>query len=219
MSFYSSVNLHPSFFQKNLPTQPKRRTFESIKVERALPVNLQRTEVKGFELFVEDHTDSRPRNHITLGTTGSTPFSDQFFSQENIVSLQNMIRYLVFKQAGKVIEPQSEVDLLIIMRSIYFQFCSMPNTSDPQVIQEEIDNLNLFVLRDAVPDVISNMEAYFGYLRDASQPLQTIPRAVNLSSKGTKELRSTMDVLAPNGDPRSNGTKPMTGNNLDSFFN
>ena len=48
MSFYNSVNLHPSFFQKNLPVQPKRRTRESVETERALPVNLQKEEKKGF---------------------------------------------------------------------------------------------------------------------------------------------------------------------------
>lgn len=215
----ANVNLHPSFFQQNLPIQPKKRTSESIEIERALPVNLQKEEKRGYKLFDETFLDSKPRNHITLGTTAPTLFSNRFFSNDNIQSLHNMIRYLVFKQTGKVIEQQSEEDLLIIMRSIYFQFSTMPTDDDFDLFQDEIDRLNLFVLRDAVPDVLSNMEAYFGYLRDASQPLQPIPRAVNLSNKGTKELRSVMDILSPNGDPRSNGIKPVLSDDaLFDFF-
>jgi hypothetical protein len=42
---------------------------------------------------------------------------------------------------------------------------------------------------------------------------------VNLSNKGTKELRSTMDILSPYGDPRSNGTKPVIPeDSLSQFF-
>lgn len=219
MAFYTTAgNIHTSIFQQLLPTQPRRITREEIELERRIPIDIEKPR-KGFELFNQEPNDNIRK---VLGhSICRTKLSDLFFSPKNIKELQNLIRYQVHKDTKHVIETQDEVDLLIIMRANFLQFSTMSCSNDPIVLQKEVDRINLFVLREAVPDIITNVQQYFGYLRDASEGLQPIDRPVYLSNSGTRELRSTMDILNSTGDPRSNGIRSNesgNGNKIDGNF-
>lgn len=215
MSFFAAVNLHPSYFQQLLPIQPERRTRESVEIERAIPIDLRRAR-SGYPLYEEKYK-SNVRREAIRGIVQPTKLSDAFFGQKNMQDLQNMIRYQVWKMTKHVIEPQDTTDLLIIMRSIYLQYSNMTDSCNDSQIQKEVDRLNLFILRDAVPDIITNVEQHFGYLRDAGRIPAPIPQPISLSNKGTRELRSQMDILAPNGDPLSNGVRPTGPTVIEAF--
>lgn len=222
MSFYiNASNLHKSFFEKKLPLQPTRRTREDVEIERSVPIDLRRPR-KSFKLYEED---SKRNVRKVLGNVISpTRLSNMFFSNANIQQLQNYIRYQVYKEIKHVISEQDDTDLLIIMRAIYLQYSNNDPSCDTERLQKEIDRLNLYVIRDAVPDIITNILQYFGYLRDAGRIQPPIERPLSLSNKGTKELRSQMDILAPQGDPLSNGNRPVVGNapieaNFEGFRN
>ena len=202
MAFFASTNLHQSFFQRPfVPIQPERRTRESVEIERSIPIDLRRSR-QSFQLYDEDHKQSVHREAIR-GILNPTPLSDTFFSQNNIDELQRMMRYMVYKQTNHVIEPQKESTLLAIMRSIFLQYSNMTPSCDPKVIQKEVDRLNFFVLRQIVGDVMSEIEQYFGYLRDAGRIPDQIPRSLAMSNTGSRQNRSVLDVLI--GDPLSNG--------------
>jgi hypothetical protein len=121
-----------------------------------------------------------------------TPVSDLYFSEKNIEALQQGIRYRVYVEtSGKyVIGRQSDQELKVVMRSMYFQYGV--NTAGNTVGQVRV--LNGKVLDWVVPEVMSNILQYATYRRDASTLPMPIDRAPLVSSKGTKvlEIKSFM---------------------------
>ena len=122
-----------------------------------------------------------------------------FFSSDNIQILQDMIRYTVHKHSNFVIGNQSETELLIVMRSIYFQYSNNPIITNLQTqkkqIRAEIDRLNKIVVNQIVPDVISETQQYIDYLRDIETPAIGPDMPSNPSVKGTKNLRDISEIL------------------------
>ena len=202
MAFFNT-NLHDIFFK--IPQIPypesKRRQRADLETERYLPINLRRSP-KDFKLYSESY--KKPVHDYILGnSTQKTLVSDRFFSQDNIDELHKLIRFTVYDQAGFVVDRQSDDDLLIIMMSMYKQYSTFPVTCNSKELQKEIDRLNLYVMRDAVPDIISNVKQYYSYLRDASLIAAPIPRPLGTSNTGTRELRSVHDVLSVPANPEN----------------
>ncbi len=121
-----------------------------------------------------------------------TPVSDLYFSEKNIEALQQGIRYRVYVEtSGKyVIGRQSDQELKVVMRSMYFQYGV--NAVGNTVGQVRV--LNGKVLDWVVPEVLSNILQYATYRKDASTLPMPIDRAPLVSSKGTKvlEIKSFM---------------------------
>jgi len=111
-----------------------------------------------------------------------------FFSEQNIENIQNTLRYQVWIQSGKkyVVEKQSPIELEIVMRAIFLQF-SLNQDKD---FKKQIDYLNKLVLDYCVPNVLVEVEQYLGYLDNVQKLPNPLPLPENLSSAGTKTLRS-----------------------------
>ena len=112
-----------------------------------------------------------------------------FFSDENLKRIQIKIRDEVSKRTkGQYVleEDQDESDLMIVMRAIYLDKCkNLPGETIRQVKilnQQTVDYL--------MPDLISNIRQYFGYIKDINQPLQPMIRPLNVSSSGRRLLPS-----------------------------
>ena len=124
------------------------------------------------------------------GQLTTNAVSELYFSATNIEALQQGIRYRVYVETnGKyTIGRQSDQDLKIVMRSIYFQ--NSRNTNGDCVAQVRV--LNAKVLEWVVPEVLSNLLQYSTYRRDASTLPMPLDRAPNMSMKGTNpmELKS-----------------------------
>lgn len=114
------------------------------------------------------------------------PVSALFFSQHNINILQDGIRYMVYKKTNNntVIGNQSENELLVIMRSIYLQYCNNRNYE----IVSQVKELNTKVLDYAVPVILVELNQYINYEKDASRLPVPLEHSLNVSSKGTKVL-------------------------------
>lgn len=129
-----------------------------------------------------------------------TPVSSLFFSRLNIDALQKGICNLVFnKSEGKYnISNQSEVELKIIMRSIYFDSLKnqsqnlyvalFVNKNSENYVVEEVKKLNKSVLDWVVPKIITNLEQYNRYRQDISSLPTPIDRPTFTSTSGTKQL-------------------------------
>ena len=119
-----------------------------------------------------------------------TLLSEMYFSQDNINNLQNIIRYRIYKMTDNkhIISRQSDADLKIIMRSYYLQY----SKNCPTNIKEQIQELNEMVLAYSIPQVYNELMQHIGYVNDIQQLPTPIPRALNLSSKGTKHLKSVI---------------------------
>lgn len=112
--------------------------------------------------------------------------SDLFFSDTNIAALQEGIRYRIYTETDGqyVIGRQSDTELKIIMRSIYYQHAK----NMPTDIVGQVRDLNAKVLEWAVPEVLSNLKQHIVYLRDASTLPMPLEHAQKVTSKGTRTL-------------------------------
>ena len=136
--------------------------------------------------------NKRYAQEATNGQLVVNEVSSLFFSEANIEALQQGLRYRVWVETnGKyTIGRQSDQELKIVMRSIYFQFGK--NAYGDCVGQVRI--LNGKVLDWVVPEILSNLLQYSTYRRDASTLPMPLERAQLSTSKGTKvlEIKSFM---------------------------
>mgnify|MGYP006198050485 CR=1 FL=1 len=112
--------------------------------------------------------------------------NDVFFSNMNIEALQTGMKNMVANATnGKtIIGLQNEIELKVIMRSIYLQYGK--NRTDDIVYQ--VRDLNKKVLDYAVPKILTEEEQYRNYIIDASNIHTPMDRSTNVSNKGSKTL-------------------------------
>jgi hypothetical protein len=117
-----------------------------------------------------------------------------YFSPENRQEIQNRIRYTIYRQSRRryIIDEQNNMELAILMRSIYLQHSKNLNCQ----FKKQIKELNDIVVDAIIPGLMSNIKQYITYLRDKSQPLQPLDRPKNTNTTGTKSLR-TDRMLGP----------------------
>ena len=130
--------------------------------------------------------NTRYAQEATNGQLVVNEVSSLFFSEGNINALQDGIRYRVWVETnGKhTIGRQSDQELKIVMRSMYFQHSK--NTYGDCVGQ--VRTLNGKVLDWVVPEVLSNLLQYSTYRKDASTLPMPLERAQLSTTKGTKVL-------------------------------
>jgi hypothetical protein len=110
--------------------------------------------------------------------------SDLFFSSLNMNALQDGIRNRVYNETEQKISRQSDIDLLIIMRSIYFTYAQ----NRPDDIVQQVRELNIRVLDETVPRVVSEVRTNLIYQKDICTLPVPMERSQNMSSAGTKTL-------------------------------
>jgi hypothetical protein len=139
-----------------------------------------------YKFFSEktDNNDFQQQGIKSIHT--ENPVSELFFSRHNIKTLQDGIRFSVYKKTSdmKVIGEQSENELVIIMRSIYLQYCKHM----PYNIVAQVKELNGKVIDFAVPRILVELNQYINYKKDASSLPIPLEHSKNMSSKGTKIL-------------------------------
>lgn len=121
------------------------------------------------------------------------PLSRNFFSPDNIKWIQDNIRYEVYRQSGSkhTIDNQNETELYIIMRGYYLQYAS----NMPALLRDQILYLNQMVIRWCVSSILTEIDNYLGYLNSIEQQPVPIPLPENVSSKGSKTLRSVVTTF------------------------
>jgi hypothetical protein len=122
------------------------------------------------------------------GIQEQSQLNQLFFSKKNMDIIQNMIRYEVWNKTEQkyIIDKQSDIELQIIMRSIYLQHS--PNL--PNKIKEQIKYLNELVRDWCTEQIIPEVQQYYGYMKEVEYMPMPIDLPLNLSSKGSRTLRS-----------------------------
>jgi hypothetical protein len=117
-----------------------------------------------------------------------TQLNSLYFSRKNIDALQQGIRNLVAEktQGKSVIGKQSEVELQIVMRSVYLEH----GKYQPDNILEQVRELNKRVLDFCVPRIIEEIRMYNYYKEDISRLPIPLDRGEFSSSKGTRILEN-----------------------------
>lgn len=186
---------HPSMFQKRENNvKIEYRTLAQMEKERSTLVDAESR--KDYPLSNVEEYDT-PYKNILTGIQELNPFSKAFFSRDNITWLQSNIRYKVYMYSDDrhVISNQDEANLLIAMRAIYLQ-----NSNNPKCAKDyrlEILRINNLVMDKVVPDIITEIQQYKGYLRDIGKNPVPISLPENVSITGTKGsyARGFSDIL------------------------
>jgi hypothetical protein len=149
-----------------------------------------------FLLFQSHYTDYYNMSRDCVkGIQEETILSKIFFSPQNVDLVQKQIIASVFNRTkgAYLIEKQNEEDLQIIMRSMFLQHAR--HVSDH--IKEQIKELNNLVVDDVVPNIISEINAYIGYLDRTFLPRQIMDRPECVSNAGTRTLPSVTKTFVP----------------------
>lgn len=122
----------------------------------------------------------------TYGQIAGNDVSRLFFSETNINALQDGLRYRVYVETNGqyVIGRQSDQELKIVMRSIYYQNAKHQSTD----IIGQVRVLNAKVLEWVVPEVLSNLKQHEKFKQDASTLPMPMERSPLMTTKGTKVL-------------------------------
>lgn len=135
-----------------------------------------------------DHTVSF-RDALTEDVYSSkNTLYDVFFSEQNIVLLQNNIVTGVKQMSNNnyVIDNQSKDQLKIIMNSIYVQHSRNVNGNIHQIINV----LNNLVLQYSVPQILNEIESNMKYKRDINN--LAMPMSNPILLKNDKQLKQNI---------------------------
>jgi hypothetical protein len=143
-------------------------------------------------LYTTDEPAMAPRlvaEHIQYRHS-NTPLNTVFFSQGNMDNLQQKIHDAVLEMSKgeNSISPQSEADLMLIMRSYYLQHAQ----NDPDNVAAELDQLNQRVVAFASNRIMVEIVAYKRYRKDILDFPEPIERPKDMQIYGTRtgELKS-----------------------------
>jgi len=114
----------------------------------------------------------------------TNPAVAKFFSMNNIEILHKRIIKDVNRLSGNLIDRQSDDKLYQVMYYLYSTFSQNVGGS------LEIEFLNDLTVKQAVPEIIENIEAYKKFMRDSSQQAVPMERGETTSSKGENQLIS-----------------------------
>jgi len=122
------------------------------------------------------------------GIQETSKLNQLFFSKKNMDIIQDMIRFNVYEKSEKkfIIDRQSDIELEIIMRSIYLQH----SVNLPNQIKEQLQYLNGLVRDWCTQQIIPEVQQYNGYIKEIEYMPLPIDLPLNLSSKGSRSLRS-----------------------------
>lgn len=145
-------------------------------------------------LFIQNHKKDYTKlaNTMLKGIACPDLLAKVFFSKDNIDIVQYRLKQYVsretFKQTGisYVIQPQDDTKILSAMRYYFLENAKHL----PYNIREQIDELDDIIIAEIGPNVTTELLAHVGYLEHINNPIQTMDRPQNLSSRGTKTLPS-----------------------------
>lgn len=134
---------------------------------------------------------------VRINGLQSNPVSEVFFSDMNISTLHDAIRYRVWIETDKkhVIGQQSRDQLLFVMRSIYLTE-SRHISGDREAILVQIRELNGHVLNYCVPQIVGELKMYQQYIHDSSTLPVPMERAQLVTSDRKKIILDTRHLYS-----------------------
>jgi hypothetical protein len=146
-------------------------------------------------LLMQDHR----KNYKNMATTAlkgvqtESELSKLFFSDTNIKRIQKMIKDAVFERTNgqfRVDVDQELRELFIAMRAVYIEHARFL----PGQLVRQVKKLNLKVIDEVVPGMITEIRQYYGYLKEINKPLTPINRPLNVNNAGRKQLPSLTTI-------------------------
>lgn len=155
----------------------------------------------------EEYVSGSNTRHLFKNLYGETLLTFLFFSKKNIDNIQDILKFVVHRETSYIIDNQSVNELLIVMRALFLEYSLHPKLITEDMSEKErtellkkytaeVARLNMIVVNQVVPKIISQIQQYVDYLRDASEQPYYMDKPQNDSVKGQKQYRSTTQVLA-----------------------
>lgn len=139
----------------------------------------------GYELFKGSNQEQTCFQDSVSTIQEMTPLSRAYFNKNNTDNIQeqiiNQIRLISNNEYN--IGRQSDLQLQIIMRSIYLSY-SKNNSSN---IQQQINDLNTMVIEDCIKKIMPEIKQYLYYRKDISTSRYIPPHSIN-PSNNNKQL-------------------------------
>lgn len=151
-------------------------------------VGLSHQNAQKMPLYEEDTYNNTFKCQVIRGLHQESPINQAFFSKQNMDHLNSLICKEVYKVSGGKykIDKQSETELVIVMRGMYFQHGQNLEFD----IKEQVKRLNRFVVEYSVPKIMTEIAQYLGYLNEVENMPNAIEHPTNVSNKGTRTLPS-----------------------------
>ena len=146
--------------------------------------NVLKTPFVMFQAHKDDY--EKMSQNILSGVQQESLLSKVFFHPKNVDLLQKQIIMEIFKRSDGeyLIERQNEQDLTVVMRSIFLQYAK----HSPHNIRQQIKELDNIVTEEVVPDIMSEIKAYFGYLESVFGERKIMDLPISTSIAGLKTL-------------------------------
>jgi len=112
-----------------------------------------------------------------------------YFSDDNVRRIQKKIKQEVYNRTkGKyrLKEDQDPLHLNVAMRTIF----KHNGRNLPTHIVRQVKLLDKQTIEYIVPDMIVNLEQYYGMIKDIENPIDPIDRPLNVGGRGRKTLPS-----------------------------
>ncbi len=166
------------------------RTVKEVEKERYNPIGNAQNNIP-YQLYQQTkkvkQSDKFSRQALS-GIQCASELSDLFFGNKNTNYIQELIRYNVYQKTnGKyIIGKQSEVDLQIIMRSIFLQY----GQNIEKGVNVQVKELDKLVVEECVPRIVSEIEMHYAYLKRSSNQdyANQLARPINDNNAGRKTL-------------------------------
>ena len=136
---------------------------------------------QNYELYEGEMTPHNFQNSLK-GIQDSNVLSTAFFSTRNINCIQKQIQKKVLQLTNYKIGRQSEIQLQIIMRSIYLQYSKNLNCD----YTNQIRDLNKKVTDYSVDRIVVEISQFLEYRNEVSKIPEPISLPKNLSNAGEK---------------------------------
>jgi hypothetical protein len=133
--------------------------------------------------------------HIVGGTD---PIIDLYFSQQNITSIQDTVKFKVKQSTGVDINTSQDEPAMIIKMQEFIELHRsnrhLFSDKSPSLI---VADLNQQIIEHYVSSVVSGIQAYTNYYDMISKPpTNNIPMPTNVSSKGANVLGVNVGFLS-----------------------
>jgi hypothetical protein len=147
------------------------------------------SEVINYNLKATPEKITENNTNLVSRNMNCTDVSAVYFSDTNVNLLQTGIRNKILNLSnGKYnIGKQSDIDLKIIMRSIYFQYGK--NTKND--VKGQVLDLNTRVIDWCVPEILSNIKQSDKYIMDIS----TLPVPLDRPDLTTQKGLRTLEIM------------------------
>ena len=155
------------------------QTYSSYSGQRIISSG-ESTNKRAYDLFYGAGQQQPLNTSIITNQIEPNKLTAAYFSKANLDYIQQQIINGISQQGYKITR-QSDTQVQIVMRSIYFQFGKNNN----QPLQTQLDELNNLVIDECIRIIIPNIQQYQGYIRDVTNPIPTIPNSQSTTIKGS----------------------------------